>query len=286
VASTVEVSAVTGGPSADDRRSIFITGGASGIGRATATFFAERGWFVGAHDVDAAGLASLGEELGSERCLTRKLDVIDKPDFDRAMREFSDATGGRMDLLFNNAGIGGGGWFEDVPYDVAMRILQVNFVGVVNGVYAGIPLLERTPNSLCFSTSSSAALFGMPRAAMYAATKFAVKGLTEALSVELSRFGSRAADVLPALIDTPILEATPDYSSGERPGIAMRKNATSEGAMRLVQPEEVAALVWRAYGSDRVHWYIPEEMAKVEAARAGGVEPLRDQFKKTVLGGA
>jgi NAD(P)-dependent dehydrogenase (short-subunit alcohol dehydrogenase family) len=255
---------VTGGPSADDRRSIFITGGASGIGRATATFFAERGWFVGAYE----------------------LDVIDKPDFDRAMREFSDATGGRMDLLFNNAGIGGGGWFEDVPYDVAMRILQVNFVGVVNGVYAGIPLLERTPNSLCFSTSSSAALFGMPRAAMYAATKFAVKGLTEALSVELSRFGSRAADVLPALIDTPILEATPDYSSGERPGIAMRKNATSEGAMRLVQPEEVAALVWRAYGSDRVHWYIPEEMAKVEAARAGGVEPLRDQFKKTVLGGA
>jgi NAD(P)-dependent dehydrogenase (short-subunit alcohol dehydrogenase family) len=254
---------VTGGPSADDRRSIFITGGASGIGRATATFFAERGWFVGAYDVDAAGLASLGEELGSDRCLTRRLDVIDKPDFDRAMREFSDATGGRMDLLFNNAGIGGGGC-----------------------VYAGIPLLERTPNSLCFSTSSSAALFGMPRAAMYAATKFAVKGLTEALSVELSRFGSRAADVLPALIDTPILEATPDYSSGERPGIAMRKNATSEGAMRLVQPEEVAALVWRAYGSDRVHWYIPEEMAKVEAARAGGVEPLRDQFKKTVLGGA
>jgi NAD(P)-dependent dehydrogenase (short-subunit alcohol dehydrogenase family) len=282
----MEVRAVTSEASADHRRSIFITGGASGIGRATAVFFAERGWFIGAYDVDAAGLASLGKELGSERCITRTLDVSDKPDFDRAMREFSDATGGRMDLLFNNAGIGGGGWFEDVPYDVAMRILQVNFVGVVNGVYAGIPLLKRTPNSLCFSTSSSAALFGMPRTAMYAATKFAIKGLTEALSVELSRFGSRAADVLPALIDTPILEGTPDYSSGERPGIAMRKNATSEGAMRLVQPEEVAALVWEAYGSDRVHWYIPEEMEKVEAARAGGVEPLRDQFRKTVLGGA
>jgi NAD(P)-dependent dehydrogenase (short-subunit alcohol dehydrogenase family) len=281
----MEVRAVTGESNADDRRSIFITGGASGIGRATALFFAERGWFIGAYDVDTAGLAELEKTLGSERAITRRLDVSDKPEFDRAMREFSDATGGRMDLLFNNAGIGGGGWFEDVPYDVAMRILQVNFVGVVNGVYAGIPLLKRTPNSLCFSTSSSAALFGMPRTAMYAATKFAIKGLTEALSVELSRFGSRAADVLPALIDTPILEATPDYSSGERPGVAMRKNATSEGAMRLVQPEEVAALVWEAYGSDRVHWYIPEEMENVEAARAGGVEPLRDQFKKTLLSG-
>jgi NAD(P)-dependent dehydrogenase (short-subunit alcohol dehydrogenase family) len=270
-------------PRARDRKSIFVTGGASGIGRATCRLFAERGWFVGAYDVDEAGLASLAQELGGESCLTRRLDVSDKAEFDGAMEEFSEATGGRLDLLFNNAGIGAGGWFEEVPYEVAMRVLEVNFVGVVNGVYAGIPLLKRTPNSLCFSTSSSAALFGMPRTGMYAATKFAVKGLTEALSVELSRFGSRAADMMPALIDTPILESTLDYSSGEPPGIAMKKNATPEGPMRLVQPEEVAELVWEAYGSDRVHWYIPAEMEGIDKARAGGVEPLRDQFKKTVL---
>ena len=173
-----------------ERKTIFITGGASGIGRATARLFSERGWFVGAYDVDEAGLASLQEELedelGAGRCITRKLDVSDKAEFDRAMHEFSEATGGRLDLLFNNAGIGAGGWFEDVPYELAMRVIEVNFIGVVNGVYAGIPLLSKTPGSLCFSTSSSAALFGMPRTGMYAATKFAVKGLTEALSVELS----------------------------------------------------------------------------------------------------
>jgi NAD(P)-dependent dehydrogenase (short-subunit alcohol dehydrogenase family) len=273
-------------PGARDRKSIFVTGGASGIGRATCRLFAERGWFVGAYDVDEAGLASLAQELGGESCLTRRLDVSDKAEFDGAMEEFSEATGGRLDLLFNNAGIGAGGWFEEVPYEVAMRVLEVNFVGVVNGVYAGIPLLKRTPNSLCFSTSSSAALFGMPRTGMYAATKFAVKGLTEALSVELSRFGSRAADMMPALIDTPILESTLDYSSGEPPGIAMKKNATPEGPMRLVQPEEVAELVWEAYGSDRVHWYIPAEMEAIDKARAAGVEPLRDQFKKTMLPGS
>ena len=158
-------------------------------------------------------------------------------------------------------------------------------IGVVNGVYAGIPLLKRTPNSFCFSTSSSAALFGMPRTGMYAASKFAVKGLTEALSVELARFGSRAADVMPALTDTPILEATLDYSGGERPGVALKKTAAPEGATRLVQPEEVAELVWEAYGSDRVHWYIPVEMEAIDKARAAGVEPLRDQFKKTLLEG-
>jgi NAD(P)-dependent dehydrogenase (short-subunit alcohol dehydrogenase family) len=238
---------------------------------------------VGAYDVDEAGLAALEQELGGENCLARRLDVSDKAEFDRAMEEFSEATRGRLDLLFNNAGIGAGGWFEEVPYDVAMRVLEVNFIGVVNGVYAGIPLLKRTANSLCFSTSSSAALFGMPRTGMYAATKFAVKGLTEALSVELARFGSRAADMMPALIDTPILESTRDYSSGESPGVALKKNATPEGAMRLVQPEEVAELVLEAYGSDRVHWYIPAEMEAIDKARAGGVEPLRDQFKKTIL---
>jgi NAD(P)-dependent dehydrogenase (short-subunit alcohol dehydrogenase family) len=166
--------------------------------------------------------------LGSENCLTRRVDVSDKAEFGRAMEEFSEASGGRLDLLFNNAGIGAGGWFEEVPYEVAMRVLEVNCIGVVNGVYAGIPLLKRTPNSLCFSTLSSAALFG-----------------------------SRAADMMPALIDTPILESTLDCS--------------------------VAELVWEAYCSDRVHWYIPAEMEGVDKARAGGVEPLRDQFKKTVL---
>jgi NAD(P)-dependent dehydrogenase (short-subunit alcohol dehydrogenase family) len=263
-----------------------VTGGASGIGRATARLFAERGWFIGAYDVETDGLAALERELGAGNCIVRKLDVADKAAYDLAMEEFSEASGGRLDLLFNNAGIGAGGWFDEVPYHVAMRVLQVNFVGVVNGVYAALPLLKRTPNSLCFSTASSAAIYGMPRSAMYAASKFAVKGLTEALAVELARFGGRAADVLPALIDTPILEATLDYSSGERPGVAMREAATPEGAMRLMQPEDVAACVWEAYGSDRVHWYVPEEMENVERARSGGVEPLRDQFKKNLLEGA
>ena len=77
---------------AGDRRCIFVTGGASGIGRATARLFCERGWFVGAYDVDEEGLASLARELGSENCLTRRLDVGDKADFDRAMEEFAAAT--------------------------------------------------------------------------------------------------------------------------------------------------------------------------------------------------
>jgi len=265
------------------RRAIFVTGAASGIGRATARLFARQGWLVGGVDVDEAGLASLQRELGDPICFTHRLDVSDKPAYDAVMQSFATHSGGRLDILFNNAGIGGGGWIDDIPYEVALRIVQVNVIGVLNGIYAALPLLKRTPNSLCFSTSSSAAIYGLPKVSIYAASKFAVKGLTESLSAELARYDIRAADVLPGLIDTPILDTTPDYSGGEPPGLAMRRSATPEGALRMMQPTDVAECVLAAYGSDRVHWYVPEELAGIEAARAGGVEGLRDHFRKRML---
>ena len=88
------------------RKSIFITGAASGMGRETAKLFHEKGWFVGGFDVNLDGLRTLEQELGSDNCLIRRLDVSSKPDFDEAIAAFSEETGGKMDLLFSNAGIG------------------------------------------------------------------------------------------------------------------------------------------------------------------------------------
>jgi NAD(P)-dependent dehydrogenase (short-subunit alcohol dehydrogenase family) len=275
---------VAGTDDSEPIRSIFITGAASGIGRATAIRFGEDGWYIGGVDVDEAGLDSLREELGGEsKCFIRRLDVSDKAAYDAIMESFSERSGGRLDILFNNAGMGGGGFIDDLPYEVAMRIIQTNLIGTVNGIYAALPLLRCTPNSLCFSTSSSAAIYGLPKVAIYSASKFAVKGLTEALSAELARHDIRAADVLPGVIDTPILDGTPDYSGGEPPGVAMRKSATAEGAMRMMQPGDVAEVVMAAYGSDKVHWYVPAELAGLEDARVGGVEGLRDHFRHTIL---
>src|SRR5215469_10717557 len=198
------------------RKSIFITGAASGMGRETAKLFANKGWFVGAFDVNTDGLKTLEQEIGADNCITRRLDVTDKADFDAAMKAFGEVTGGKLDVLFSNAGIGESGWFEDVPYEAAMRVVQVNLVGVINSIYAALPLLKQTPNSLCFITSSSSATYGMPRIAVYSATKHAVKGLTEALSVEFARHGVRVSDVLPGLIDTAIIRNTPNRS-GDAP---------------------------------------------------------------------
>lgn len=269
--------------SAERRKSIFITGAASGMGRETARLFGEKGWFVGGYDVNEEGLQELESELGAERCVARWLDVTDKAAYDEAVAEFARATAGTLDLLFNNAGIGHAGWFEDVPYDDTIRLIEVNLIGVVNGIYAALPLLANTPNSLCFTTSSSAATYGSPGLAIYAATKFAVKGLTEALSVEFARHDVRAADVLPGLIDTPILDTTPRHSEGMQEDVDPRANAPAEGPYRLIPAKAVAECVWEAYHSDRLHWYVPEEIGEIDRAKIAGAEAVRDQIKQTLL---
>lgn len=268
------------GSGARGRKSIFVTGAARGIGRATLELFAEQGWFVAGYDLDAEGLESIEAALGSDRCLTRVLDVRDKGAWDEAMAEFSEHTDGRLDILFNNAGIGGGGWFEDVPYERAIRIIEVNLIGVMNGVYAGLPLLKNTPGSLCLSTSSAAGIYGMPRVAAYSASKAAVCALTEALSAELHRCGVRAADVVPGVIDTPILDETFDYTDGQHPGVEMRAAAAAQDGLGVKQPEDVARIVLEAYASERLHWYVPEELGQVAVASGTAPEALREAFRK------
>jgi NAD(P)-dependent dehydrogenase (short-subunit alcohol dehydrogenase family) len=265
------------------RQAVFITGAASGMGRETAKLFAAKGWFVGAADVNEAGLATLVQELGSENCWTAKLDVRSKTEFDATLAAFF-AKAGRLDLLFNNAGVGESGWFEDVPYDAAMRVVQINFVGALNGAYAALPYLKKTPNSMLFSTSSSSATYGMPRIAVYAATKHAVKGLTEALSVEWARHGIRVADVLPGLIDTAILRETPNRS-GDMPKPSEDEfyaNAPKKGMFRLMPASSVAECVWRAYHSEKMklHYYVPDDIAWIDRIKGFAPSYMRSRIMK------
>lgn len=248
------------------RQSIFITGAASGMGRETARLFAGQGWFVGGFDVNEAGLSDLQAELGADNCLVRRLDVTDRDDYRAAIAAFGEATGGKMDLLYNNAGIGRGGPFAEQPFEDVIAVVQVNLMGVLIGIHEAIKLLKATPNSLCFTTSSSSATFGMANIAVYSATKHAVKGLSEALSVEFKAYGVRVADVLPGVIDTPILP----------PGVA--EAAPKEGMFRAIPPVEVAKTVWEAYHADRLHWYVPPELVELDKAATLTPEAVRDQM--------
>lgn len=251
---------------AKGRKSIFITGAASGMGRETARLFNAKGWFVGAYDVNAEGLEALRQELGAENCRVRRLDVTDREAYRAALDDFAQATSGQLDILFNNAGIGRGGPFADQPFEDVIAVVQVNLMGVLIGIHEAIGLLKATPNSLCFTTSSSSATYGMPNIAVYSATKHAVKGLSEALAVEFRVYGVRVADVLPGLIDTPILP----------PGAV--EAAPKEGMWRAIPPIEIAKVVWEAYQSDRLHWYVPPELHEFDKAATVSPEAVRDQM--------
>lgn len=250
---------------ANGRKSIFITGAASGMGRATAELFAERGWFVGAYDLSRPGLDTLRDEIGAENGVFGTLDVTDAAAFGAAVDGFGAATGGKLDLLFLNAGIAtGGGLFDELPWDEIMKVISVNLFGVMHGARAGVRLLKQTSGSLCLVNASSSAIFGTAGIATYSLTKHAVRGLVEALSIEFKRLGVRAADLLPGLIDTPLL-------SDE-----MRAMAPTEGEWRLVRPREIAETVMAAYGSDKLHWYVPEELRRFHAEVVADPEAVRE----------
>ncbi len=261
-----------------NEQTIFITGGASGIGRATAEYFHERGWFVGCFDLNESALRELERQL-EDRVLVGLLDVTDKEAFDSAMASFSEATGGRLDIMFNNAGIAVAGFLDELPFQKVVDMVNINLLGVLNGVHAAIPLLKQTANSLCCSTSSSSATFGTPGMATYAATKYAVKGLTEAMSVELARYGARAADVSPGIIDTSLWQGEA-YAKGEPRQIIdlPRMNAARTDASRTLGPETVAACVWDAYHGDKVHWYVPPELYERDKAKVLDPQKLRDEL--------
>jgi len=273
---------VTGRHGEEDQKIAFITGAASGIGRATAELFAAQGWWIGAADRNAGGLEELRDALGKERCRPWHLDVTDKAAYDGVIAELAEETGGRLDLLYNNAGVGAAGFFEDIPIEESLKVIDINLIGVINGIYAALPLLKATPNSLCFTTSSSAATYGAPNLAVYAATKFAVKGLTEALAVELSRCDVRVADVLPGVIDTAIFVDSPVFVEGRRqPTEGLLATAAgaaaTEGPWRLVPPSMVAEAVWRCYeGDTRMHWYVPDEIEDIDKAKSASPEAMRD----------
>ena len=114
-------------------RSLLVTGAASGIGRAVVRRFAARDWFLGLVDRDADGLASLQSDIGGDRCCTYAADVTEPAEMEEAVTAFGEETGGRLEVLFNSAGVMEVGRFEDVDLDHHRRHFDVNLYGVVVG---------------------------------------------------------------------------------------------------------------------------------------------------------
>ena len=243
------------------------------MGRATARLFAGKGWFVGVCDVNEEALAALVSEIGAANCHAARLDVTDRSAYQSTLQEFDDKAGHRLDVLFNNAGIIQNSLFGEMDLADFERIIQVNLMGVVNGIHAAYPMLKKTPNSLCFITSSSSAIYGAPFLAAYTASKYALRGLTEVLSIEFALIDSRVADTLPGHVDTGMMN---DEFASRLP---------KEGPWRVVPAEAVAEAVWASYHDEKgkLHWFVPEDLEDYYKAIAGNVEAERDARRERIL---
>ncbi|MEV0530587.1 SDR family oxidoreductase [Kitasatospora sp. NPDC050463] len=212
-----------------DGLTALVTGGGSGIGRATAHLLAEHGARVAVLDLDP-GDGPLGF----------RADLSDDSSVRTAVEAAALALGG-LDILVNNAGIGAVGTVEDNDDEQWHRVLDINVLGIVRSTRAALPHLRASAHASVVNTCSVAATVGLPQRALYSASKGAVLSLTLAMAADHVREGIRVNCVNPGTVDTPwvgrLLDAATDPAA-ERAALAARQPTG-----RLVTAEEVAAAI-------------------------------------------
>jgi NAD(P)-dependent dehydrogenase (short-subunit alcohol dehydrogenase family) len=208
---------------------VLITGGASGIGRTTAGRFLARGATVAVLDVTSDGLPEGAVGLIG--------DLRSTADIRWAFAEV-ERLWGALDVLVNNAGISAVGSVEENADDEWLKLLDINVVGVARASAAALPLLRRSSCASIVNVSSIAATAGLPRRALYSASKGAVAALTLAMAADHVREGIRVNAVAPGTVATPFVDRMLegfDDPVAER-GALNARQATG----RMVTPEEVA----------------------------------------------
>ena len=261
-----------------ETKAIFITGGGSGIGQATAKLFAARGWRIGLADVNAQGLKDTAAMLPAGMAEIYEMDVRDRAAWMANLDDFTAKSGGRLDVLFNNAGIGTGGPLAEMSFEDIDRTVEINLIGVLNGARIGYAYLARTPGSCLLNTASASAIYGSSGLAPYSATKFGVRALTEALDGEWHGAGIKVRDLVPAFIETPLLNGT---TSGSNQSI--REHVTSAG-LELTPVDKVAEAAWDAVHGDAVHTYVGKTAFRLKFAARWMPGQLRKMMRRGVVG--
>ena len=219
-----------------DSPTVFISGAAAGIGRATALAFARRGYRVGAYDIDAAGLATLRDEITGRGgdVVVGSLDVTDADEWARQLEAFT-APARRLDILVNNAGVLSSGRFEEIPLEVQRRMIDINFYGTLAGLHAAFDYLRNTPGAQVVNLCSASAIYGQPELAVYSATKFGVRGITEALELEWSRYGIRVMAMWPLFVATAMVDGMATGSTKSL-GVHLTPNDVAEAIYSATHP--------------------------------------------------
>jgi len=232
-------------------RTALVTGAASGIGRATALECARRGADVVICDVDDTGLDAVEEEIRSlgREVLARRVDVGSREQVG-ALAEEVHSRVEAVDLLVNNAGVGLGALFLDTSLEDWEWIARINLFGVVHGCHFFVPaMVKRGTGGHVVNVASAVAYAPLPAQSAYAATKFAVLGLSESLGAELAAHGIGVTAVCPGFIDTAIVETA--RLKGKVATSENRRRTLAFYRRRGYTPERVAGNILKAVGRKR-----------------------------------
>ncbi len=229
-------------------RPVMITGAASGIGRSLARHLSRLGSPVAIADIDEPGLKDTARSLPGP-ALIRVLDVRDAADQYRFAAEVREWLTAPLAAVFNNAGVAVASPVLDADPDDDEWLRQINFDGVVNGTRAFLPILAEQDDGVIVNTSSVFGLCGMPHQSAYCASKFAVRGFTDALRQELRGTGVRAVTVHPGGIRTSIARNARIRKDPEGRGRSHEQMAAEFEAITLTTPDKAAEIICR--GVDR-----------------------------------
>ncbi len=185
----------------------FVTGAASGFGRAFSEELAKDGWTVGISDLNEKGLEEtklLVEQRGG-KAIPMRFDVADPEDYKAKFDEFIQKTGG-IDLIINNAGVGDGCPFEEYPLEHWDWMLNINLRGVVYGCHYSVPLMKQQGAGHIINVASAAAFASGPGMSAYNVAKAGVRALSETLYAELKPLGIGVTVLMPTFVRTGIMD--------------------------------------------------------------------------------
>jgi NAD(P)-dependent dehydrogenase (short-subunit alcohol dehydrogenase family) len=252
---------------------VLITGASSGIGLATALHFSRLGHDVYAGLRNPSTADALTQALERERLPIRPLalDVNDDASVQRAVGEVL-AAAGRIDVLVNNAGIGGGGAIEDVPVDWARSLFETNYFGAIRMIRAVLPGMRERRQGAIVNVSSIAGRVAIAGHGHYSAVKHALEAASEALAQEVLAFGIRVAIVEPGVVVTPIFTKARRFSDPASPYAVHVHRLLLFYQMQMKtpsQPADVAAVIHEAATAPeaRLRHLVGEDARRLAAGR-------------------
>lgn len=240
------------------KKRAFVTGAASGFGKAICALLAADGWKLAMCDVNKERLKEAAREMEAlgGTAYEYVLDVTDRKAYQKVIAAFVEETGG-VDLVFNNAGVAGGGAFGEFSLEDWDWLIDINLMGVVNGCHFFTPILKGQRSGHIINTASAAALFPVPNMTAYCCAKTAVKMLSEVMHNELVDYGIGVSVVMPEFFQTNLWENTRGGNAKEAKAMITKAKYTADDVARHTLACVAAGDLWITFPKFvRVLWWI------------------------------